>query len=104
MRTKHFYLCLLLLVLGTANVWADKYYQPWDYRYEDPRFSSLSVMVGEKFMIYNASLDGTQDRTGFLYDNGTIVALDKTKERDRFVYNEKFVYILEDYGTADDGA
>lgn len=104
MRTKHYYLCLLLLVLGTANVWADKYYQPWDYRYEDPRFSSLSAMVGEKFMIYNASFDGVQDRTGFLYDNGTKVALDKTKERDRFVYNEKFVYILEDYGTADDGA
>ncbi len=104
MRTKHFYLCLLLLVLGTANVWADKYYQPWDYRYEDPRFSSLSAMVGEKFMIYNASFNGEEDRTGFLYDNGTKVALDKTKERDRFVYNEKFVYILEDYGTADDGA
>lgn len=104
MRTKHFYLCLLLLVLGTANVWADKYYQPWDYRYEDPRFSSLSAMVGEKFMIYNASFNGAEDRTGFLYDNGTKVALDKTKERDRFVYNEKFVYILEDYGTADDGA
>lgn len=104
MRTKHFYLCLLLLVLGTANVWADKYYQPWDYRYEDPRFSSLSAMVGEKFMIYNTSFNGAEDRTGFLYDNGTKVALDKTKERDRFVYNEKFVYILEDYGTADDGA
>ena len=104
MRTKHFYLCLLLLVLGTAHVWADKYYQPWDYRYEDPRFSSLSAMVGEKFMIYNASFNGAEDRTGFLYDNGTKVALDKTKERDRFVYNEKFVYILEDYGTADDGA
>ncbi len=103
MRTKHFYLCLLL-VLGTANVWADKYYQPWDYRYEDPRFSSLSAMVGEKFMIYNTSFNGAEDRTGFLYDNGTKVALDKTKERDRFVYNEKFVYILEDYGTADDGA
>lgn len=36
MRTKHFYLCLLLLVLGTANVWADKYYQPYNYRVEDP--------------------------------------------------------------------
>ena len=104
MRTKNFYLCLLLLVLGTAKVWADKYYQPWDYRYEDPRFSTLADMVGEKFMIYNTSFNGEEDRTGFLYDNGTNVTLDKTKERDRFVYNEKFVYILEDYGTADDGA
>ncbi len=104
MRTKNFYLCLLLLVLGTAKVWADKYYQPWDYRYEDPRFSTLADMVGEKFMIYNTSFNGAEDRTGFLYDNGTNVTLDKTKERDRFVYNEKFVYILEEYGTADDGA
>lgn len=104
MRTKNFYLCLLLLVLGTAKVWADKYYQPWDYRYEDPRFSTLADMVGEKFMIYNTSFNDTEDRTGFLYDNGTNVTLDKTKERDRFVYNEKFVYILEEYGTADDGA
>ena len=104
MRTKNFYLCLLLLVLGTAKVWADKYYQPWDYRYEDPRFSTLADMVGEKFMIYNTSFNGEEDRTGFLYDNGTKVTLDKTKERDRFVYNEKFVYILEEYGTADDGA
>lgn len=104
MRTKNFYLCLLLLVLGTANVWADKYYQPWDYRSEDPRFRTLTDIIGEKFMIYNTSLNGAEDRTGFLYDNGTTVTLDKTKERDRFVYNEKFVYVLEEYGTADDGA
>ncbi len=104
MRTKNFYLCLLLLVLSTANVWADKYYQPWDYRYEDPRFRNLSQMVGERFMIYNTSFNGAEDRTGFLYDNGTGFTLDKTKERDRFVYNERFVYILEEYGTADDYA
>ncbi len=104
MRTKNFYLCLLLLVLGTANVWADKYYQPWDYRYEDPRFRNLSQMVGERFMIYNTSFNGEEDRTGFLCDNGTGFTLDKTKERDRFVYNERFVYILEEYGTADDYA
>ncbi len=104
MRTKNFYLCLLLLVLGTANVWADKYYQPWDYRYEEPRFRNLSQMVGERFMIYNTSFNGAEDHTGFLYDNGTGFTLDKTKERDRFVYNERFVYILEEYGTADDCA
>lgn len=104
MKTKNFYLCLLLLVLGTANVWADKYYQPWDYRHEDPRFRNLSQMVGEKFMIYNTSFNGGVDLTGFLYDNGAGFLLDKTKERDRFVYNERFVYVLEEYGTADDGA
>lgn len=95
MRTKHFYLCLLLLVLGTANVWADKYYQPWDYRYEQPRYETLDAMVGQKFMIYNTALNGDYDHTGFFYDNGTAFGLDKTKERDRFVYNEKFVYTLE---------
>lgn len=104
MRTKNFYLCLLLLVLGTANVWADKYYQPWDYRHEDPRFRTLTEMIGQRFMIYNTSFNGTVDCTGFLYDNGTGFTLDKTKERDRFVYNERFVYILEEYGTADDYA
>lgn len=104
MKTKNFYLCLLLLVLGTANVWADKYYQPWNYQSEDPRFRNLSQMVGERFMIYNATFNGEEDRTGFLCDNGTGFTLDKTKERDRFVYNERFVYILEEYGTADDYA
>lgn len=104
MRTKNFYLCLLLLVLGTANVWADKYYQPWDYRHEDPRFRTLTEMIGQRFMIYNTSFDGQFDLTGFIYDNGTTLGIDKTKERDRFVYNERFVYILEEYGTADDYA
>ena len=101
MRTKHFYLCLLLLVLGAANVWADKYYQPWDYRHEQPRYETLDDMVGQKFMIYNTALNGTVDHTGFFYDNGTAFGLDKTKERDRFVYNEKFVYTLEKITDAD---
>lgn len=97
MRTKHFYLCLLLLVLGTANVWADKYYQPWSYKGDsNPRFADLAGMVGQKFMIYNATINGNEDRTGFLYNNGASFALDKTKERDLFIYNEKYVYTLEE--------
>lgn len=95
MRTKNFYLCLLLLVLSTANVWADKYYQPYDYRHENTRYNDLSSMVGQMFMIYNTSFDGQFDLTGFIYDNGTTLGIDKTKERDRFIYNEKFVFILE---------
>ena len=96
MRTKHFYLCLLL-VLGTANVWADKYYQPWSYKGDsNPRFADLAGMVGQKFMIYNAAINGNEDRTGFLYNNGASFALDKTKERDLFIYNEKYVYTLEE--------
>ncbi len=97
MKTKHFYLCLLLLVLGTANVWADKYYQPWSYKGgSNPRFADLAGMVGQKFMIYNAAINGNEDRTGFLYNNGASFALDKTKERDLFIYNEKYVYTLEE--------
>lgn len=100
MRTKHFYLCLLLLVLGTANVWADKYYEPYNYLVENPRFANIAEMVGKKFMIYNTALNKGEDRTGFLYDNGTAFGLDKSKERDRFVYNEKYVYTLESFTDA----
>ena len=103
MRTKNIYLCLLLLVLGVANVWADKYYQPWSYKGgSNPRFADLASMVGQKFMIYNAAINGNEDRTGFLYNNGASFALDKTKERDLFIYNEKYVYTLEEV-TDDNG-
>ena len=104
MRTRHFYLCLLLLVLGAANVWADKYYMPENYlSVANPRYERLADMVGKKFMIYNTALNNGQDRTGFLYDSGTKLALNKTKERDRFVYNERFVFTLEEIGADESG-
>ena len=104
MRTKHFYLCLLLLVLGTANVWADKYYEAWDYKTTVPRYSNLAEMIGQKFMIYNTSLHTKgDDRTGFLYNNGVALGLDKTKERDRFVYNEKFIFTIVEHDADGDG-
>lgn len=109
MRTKHFYLCLLLLVLGTANVWADKYYQTKYYRNGNTRYASLDELVasGAKFMIYNAAIDGDggnyKDYTGFLYNNGTGVLLDKSKERDRYVYNEKYMFTMEGHDANADG-
>lgn len=109
MRTKHFYLCLLLLVLGTANVWADKYYQTKYYRDGNTRYASLDELVasGAKFMIYNAAIVGSttdyQDYTGFLYNNGTGVLLDKSKERDRYVYNEKYMFTMEGHDADADG-
>ena len=109
MRTKHFYLCLLLLVLGTANVWADKYYQTKYYRDGNTRYESLDELVasGAKFMIYNAAIVGStedyQDYTGFLYNNGTSVLLDKSKERDRYVYNEKYMFTMEGHDDNSDG-
>ena len=59
MKTKHFYLCLLLLVLGTANVWADKYYKvSRDKIGANNRYNSLQELVnsGAKFMIYNTAI------------------------------------------------
>ncbi len=109
MRTKHFYLCLLLLVLGTANVWADKYYQTKYYREGNTRYASLDELVASraKFMIYNAAILGNatdyEDYTGFLYNNGTGVLLDKSKERDRYVYNEKYMFTMEGHDDNADG-
>ncbi len=96
MKTRNFYLCLLLLVLGTANVWADKYYMPKSYKSGgNPRYTDLSKMVGQKFMIYNTAINGGVDLTGFFYNDGVKIVRDKTKERDLYVYNEKYVYTLE---------
>ena len=109
MRTKNFYLCLLLLVLGTANVWADKYYQAKYYRDGNTRYTTLDEMIssGAKFMIYNSAILGSgtnyQDYTGFIYNDGANVVLDKSKERDRYVYNEKYVFTMEGIDTDADG-
>lgn len=109
MKTKNFYLCLLLLVLGTANVWADKYYQAKYYRDGNTRYTTLDEMIssGAKFMIYNSAIQGSgtnyQDYTGFIYNDGANVVLDKSKERDRYVYNEKYVFTMEGIDTDADG-
>ena len=109
MKTKNFYLCLLLLVLGTANVWADKYYQAKYYHGGNTRYTTLDEMIssGAKFMIYNSAILGSgtnyQDYTGFIYNDGANVVLDKSKERDRYVYNEKYVFTMEGIDTDADG-
>lgn len=105
MKTKHFYLCLLLLVLGTANVWADKYYCPKYYHDGNTRYTSLAELIapGVQFMIYNTTINGEEDYTGFLYNNGTRLALDKSKDRDRYVYNENFLYTMEECDADGDG-
>ena len=96
MKTKKLFLCLLFLVLGTT-AWADKYYQPGSYRGNTTPRLTLEQAVGAKFMIYNTAIAGNVDRTGFLRNNGVKFDLDKTKERDLFVYNESFVYTMEKY-------
>ena len=104
MKTKRLLLCLMLLVMGASSAWADKYYQPGSYKGNTTPRLTLEQAVGKKFMIYNTALNGNNDdRTGFLRNNGVQFELDKSKERDLFVYNETFVYTLEAYDdNADD--
>ncbi len=97
MKTRNLIFCLLFLFLGTTIAWADNYYQPGSYKGNTtPRFT-LEEAVGKKFFIYNTAINGNQDRTGFLRCDGVQFVLDKSKERDLYVYNENFVYTLEKY-------
>ena len=102
MKTKKLFLCLLFLVLGTT-AWADKYYQPGSYKGNTTPRLTLEQAVGKKFFIYNTAINGNEDRTGFLRNNGVQFELDKSKERDLYVYNESFVYTMEAYDDNADG-
>ena len=94
MKAKYLLFSLLFLMLGTT-AWADKYYQPGTYRGNTTPRLTLEQAVGKKFMIYNTAINGGEDRTGFLRNNGVQFEHDKTKERDLFIYNESFVYTME---------
>lgn len=95
---------MLFLLLGTSAAWADKYYMPGSYKGANtPRLTPEQAIQGKKFMIYNTAINGNQDRTGFLRNNGSKVELDKTKERDLLVYNESFVYTMEGFDDNSDG-
>ena len=97
MKAKRLFLCLMLLIMCASSAWADKYYQPGSYRGNTTPRLTLEQAVGKKFMIYNTAIAGNVDRTGFLRNDGVQFELDKTKERDLFVYNESFVYTMEKY-------
>ena len=103
MKTRNLIFCLLFLFLGTTIAWADKYYKPKTYRgaTTTPRLT-LEQALGKKFMIYDAAINGNEDRTGFLRCDGTKFAHDKSKERDNYVYNESFVYTMEKYTEGED--
>ena len=101
MKTKRVFLCLMLLVLGASSAWADKYYQPGSYKGNTTPRLTLEQAVGQKFMIYNTAINGNEDRTGFLRNNGVNFELDKSKERDLYVYNESFVYTMEKHDDGD---
>ena len=104
MKTKKLLFSLLLLLLGTATAWADKYYMPKSYRNKVMPRLTLEEAVGKRFMIYNTAVDyNAVDMTGFLRNGGAEFAHDKSKERDLFIYNENFVYTLEAFDDNNDG-
>lgn len=92
----------MLILMGASSAWADKYYQPGSYKGNTTPRLTLEQAVGQKFMIYNTSIAGNVDRTGFLRNNGVQFELDKSKERDLYVYNESFVYTMEKHTEGDD--
>lgn len=83
-------------MLGTATAWADKYYKA-RYSYSSKHRVSELKTDGTKYMIYNTTFNGTADYTGFLYNNGNGgMSLWKSKDSGIFIYNDCFVFTLED--------
>lgn len=115
MKTKKLLFSLLLVLLGTATAWADKYFMPKSYRSETtPRLTLNEALAGKRFMIYNTAIDKKVDtdgnvvesgidKTGFLRNGGAQFEHDKSKERDKYIYNESFVYTLEAFDDNKDG-
>lgn len=102
MKTKGFLLCLLFLMLGTTTVFADKYYKA-RYSYALKHRVTELKTDGTKYMIYNTTFNGIDDYTGFLYNNDNNgLGLWKSKDSGIFIYNDCFVFTLEDAG--DDNA
>lgn len=101
MKTKGLLFCLLFLVLGTTTAFADKYYKV-RYSYSSKHRVSELKTDGTKYMIYNTTFNGTADYTGFLYNNGNGgMSLWKSKDSGIFIYNDCFVFTLEDAGDDD---
>lgn len=83
---------MLFLLLGTSAAWADKYYK---VVYNISNRQRVETPVpGKKYMIFNTTFNGSTDFTGFLYNNGTGLSVDKSRDNDRFIYNECFIFEL----------
>ena len=96
MKTKSLLFCLLFLVLGTTTALADKY-----YTVGERVTGALEIGTGKKYMIYNTAFDGTQDRSGFLYNMGTTFGVQRFRSVDKFICNGAFVFTIEDAGDDD---
>ena len=94
MKTKKLFLCLMLLLMSASSAWADKYYTVGG-RDEN------GLEVGKKYMIFNTTFDGTQNRSGFLYNMGTTFGLKRFTSVDKYLCSEAFVFELEDAGDND---
>ena len=94
MKTKKLFLCLMLLLMSASSAWADKYYRVGE-RDKD------GLEVGKKYMIFNTTFDGTQNRSGFLYNMGTTFGLKRFTSVDKYLCGEAFVFELEDAGDND---
>ena len=90
MKTKDLFLSLFLLLLCSTTAFADKYYKvsysgSTKYRVANPQ-------PGKKYAIFNTTFNGSADYTGFLYNDGTALRLDKSRDQDVFIYNECFIF------------
>ncbi len=96
MKTKNLFFCLLFILLGTATAWADKY-----YTVGSRVTGELEIGTGKKYMIYNTTFNGAEDRSGFLYNMGTKFGVERFRSVDKMICNEAFVFTLEDAGDDD---
>ena len=71
----------LLCCVGVMKAEVTKFYKPGE------RVATLTT--GQKVMFYNTCFDGTQDRTGFLIDNGSNFGLSKQKPSASPIFSEK---------------
>lgn len=90
-------------MLGTATAWADKYYKA-RYSYSSKHRVSELKTDGTKYMIYNTTFNNNtaqnkvEDFTGFLYLDNTGMGLWKSKDSGIYIYNQCFVFTLENAG------
>ena len=96
MKAKRLFLCLMLLVMSASSAWADKYYTVGQ-RVE----GALEYGTGKKYMIFNTAFDGTQNRSGYLYNKGTTFGLQKFTSVDKYICSGAFLFELEDAGDND---
>lgn len=96
MKTKRIYLYLLLLVMSTANVWADKYYKPAGNHTNPNRHSEL--LEGIKFFIYNTAYKSYAELNERLDYTPKNVARDLNVTR-----NDRYITSVSISGSAADG-